>query len=194
MATESFDEKVVVTDPEMVEMMKRDIEGEWYKEDDEIQEKVKKGLKCCAASSFTIGCKSCPYFGDCHSIAGTGKQLHKGTLALINRLEEENADKERYTIELYNRAREAEREINKWKQVFVELDKFGSMTTPIGLLPINAEGMRQLVDYCGQIRKETAIALIEELEYYSSYENTDLKGGISCLKQYVHEKYSVEVE
>lgn len=58
-----------------------------------IDEQVKKGLEYCVAESgFNNSCKICSYFGDCYSTAGTGKQLHKDALALINRLEEKIDD------------------------------------------------------------------------------------------------------
>lgn len=72
-------------------------------------EQVKKGLECCVEWRYKAGgCEQCAYKKDCDN--GTQNQLYEDALALINRLETECADKERYTIELYNRAREAERE------------------------------------------------------------------------------------
>ena len=111
--------------------------------------KAKNVLEACQGHEYH--CEKCPY----EQATLSESDLHRDSLELINSYEEESADKERYTIELYNRAREAEHEVKEWKQKFLDFDKFGDITTPIGLLPINTEGMRQLVDYCKQIRKET---------------------------------------
>lgn len=128
-------------------------------------EQVKKGLEYCLICKDQVECldKHCPYFNDCYNVLKDEKQLDKDVLALINRLEKESADKERYTIELYNRAREAEREVKELKQKLIDFDKFGDMTTPMGLLPINAVGMRKLVDYCNS--KSTEINRLESELY-----------------------------
>lgn len=60
---------------------------------------------------------------------GTGNYLFSDALALINQLEEENADKERYIIELYNRAREAEREVKDTaKDILQRLAQFRAVS------------------------------------------------------------------
>lgn len=160
---------------------------------------VKKGLEYCAVE---VKCNACPYITD----RNCREQMNTDALALINRLEEENADKERYTIELYNRAREAERELNKWKQAFVEFDKFGDMTTPIGLFPINETGMRKLVDYCNtklteinrleaekeEVCKETAKDIINDL--FNACDSSPYDCVEPSYIVYLAKKYGVEVE
>lgn len=171
-------------------------------------EEVKKGLECCVICKERIDCfdKHCPYIHDCYNVLRDEKQLDKDALALINRLEEENADKERYTIELYNRAREAEREVKDLKQKLIDFDKFGDMTTPMGLLPINVVGMRKLVDYCNS--KSTEINRLESELYCAEAkaQGKTAKGILQSLAQFravspalsktwyaLAEKYGVEV-
>lgn len=147
-------------------------------------EEVKKALEACTTLRYKVGgCKQCPYEDDCNN--GTQNQLYADALALINRLEDENKKLSDKNKELRALCREKSNgmKLDKWVRMLQEAD-YGIKFVDNAYLEREKE----------QIRKETAIALIEELEYYSSYENTDLKGGISCLKQYVHEKYSIEVE
>lgn len=171
-------------------------------------EQVKKGLECCANVTGVDGdlCHECPYQpsyienADCRC-------LIKDALALINQLEKESADKERYTIELYNRAREAEREVKELKQKLIDFDKFGDMTTPMGLLPINAVGMRKLVDYCNS--QSTEINRLESDLYCAEAkaQGKTAKDILQSLAQFravsptlsktwyaLAEKYGVEVD
>lgn len=163
-------------------------------------EQVKKGLEEIALTSN---------WGSVERIDGVPKLIAviKDALALINRLENESADKERYTIELYNRAREADREVKELKQKLIDFDKFGDMTTPIGLLPINETGMRKLVDYCNS--QSTEINRLES-ELYCAEAKAEGKTAKDILQSFARfravsptlsktwyalaEKYGVEIQ
>lgn len=131
-------------------------------------EEVKKGLECCAVE---VKCNACPYVTD----RNCREQMNTDALALINRLEQENAELRDLCRKKSNGMR-----LNDWLRMTHEAN-----------YEIKLVSSKEIED---QIRKETAKVLIEELEYYSGYEDADLKGGISCLKQYAHEKFGVEVE
>lgn len=113
-------------------------------------EQVKKVLENCIMWRYEKGgCKQCGYCDDCDN--GTGNQLFKDALALINRMEDENKkllDKNK-ELRVLCREKSNGMKLDKWVRMLQEAD--------YGIKLVDKQ------EEINQIRKETAKEILDEI-------------------------------